>query len=171
MDRKSGFTEVAALGREHAGQRRCHVGEPSHRLAHTAAPAGQGGGGLFGFRGRQRAEHVQPVDPGQRQSRVAVTGGGLKYFFSRRWGVRLDARTYLGRRTVATSVSASPVTLTSSQPQGATATFTTPSVQFSNNIGVGRSSLALPVSDFRTFSGDGTQSVVNVTGGVIFRFR
>jgi len=102
---------------------------------------------------------------------VAVTGGGLKYFFSRRWGVRLDARTYLGRRTVATSVSASPVTLTSSQPQGATATFTTPSVQFSNNIGVGRSSLALPVSDFRTFSGDGTQSVVNVTGGVIFRFR
>ncbi len=103
---------------------------------------------------------------------VAVAGGGLKYFFSRRLGVRFDVRTYIGRRTVATSVSASPVTLISSQLQGATATATTPSVQFSNNIAVGPSSLAPPVvSDFRTFSGNGTQSMVNVTGGVIVRFR
>jgi hypothetical protein len=102
---------------------------------------------------------------------VAVAGGGLKYFLSRRWGVRVDVRTYVGRRTVATSVSASPTTLTSSPTPGATATVTMPAVQFSNNLTVGPSSLAMPaVSNFRTFNGAGTQNAVNVTGGVIVRF-
>jgi len=103
---------------------------------------------------------------------VGVVGGGVKYFFSRRWGIRVDVRTYISRRVVATSLNATPTTLTASQPQGATATFTTPSVQFSNNIAIGPSSLGLPgVTNFRTFSGDGTESVVNVSGGVIVRFR
>jgi hypothetical protein len=103
---------------------------------------------------------------------VGVGGGGLKYFFSRRWGIRLDVRAYVSRRVVATSLDATPTTLTSSQPQGAIATFTTPSVQFSNNSAVGPSSLGPPaVADFRAFTGSGTQSVVNVAGGVIVRFK
>jgi len=102
---------------------------------------------------------------------VGVVGGGLKYYFSRRLGARFDVRAYVSRRAAGTVITARPSTATNTQPQIATATFTTPSVQFSNNSAVGQSSLGGASNGFSTFDGSGTQSVVHVTGGLILRFR
>jgi hypothetical protein len=103
---------------------------------------------------------------------VGVVGGGVKYFVSRRWGLRLDVRAYLSRRALTTSVSSSPGPSNGTQPQGTTATFTTPSVQFSNTVALGPSTLSgVGAFGFPTFSGSSMQSVVNVTAGVILRFR
>ena len=48
--RRSGLYDRGSGSGEDAGQGRCHVGEPSHGLAHAATPAGQVGGGPRRFR-------------------------------------------------------------------------------------------------------------------------
>jgi hypothetical protein len=102
---------------------------------------------------------------------VAVFGGGLKYFVSRRWGVRFDARAYVGSGDTVTLMDASPRPSALTVPSGVTASFTTPSVQFSNNGNLGPSSLAAPqIRDFETFVSRGRQTRLHVTAGVFVGF-
>ncbi len=104
---------------------------------------------------------------------AGVLGGGLKYFVSPRWGIRFDVRAFLNKASTATVVDTRPSVsvVTTQLPSGVTASFTTPSLQFSNNAAFGSSSLTgSPLTGFRSFSGSGLQSHMNVTAGVFLRF-
>jgi hypothetical protein len=103
---------------------------------------------------------------------VFVVGGGLRYFVSPRWGIRVDIRGLFNRVTTTTFVDATPSVMSASPsaPAIVAASLTTPAVQFSNNVIFGPSSLARPLNDFRGFEGSGVQKQVNTTAGVFFRF-
>jgi hypothetical protein len=102
---------------------------------------------------------------------VGVLGGGLKYSISRRVGLRLDWRTYLGRNRLSTIVDSSPAVSTLT-PAGSGASITNPGIQFSNNPSIGvQSNLSGPkIAGFRTFTGTGMQRQVSVTMGLFWRF-
>jgi hypothetical protein len=101
---------------------------------------------------------------------VGVLGGGLKFAFSRRWGARFDLRALFNKVSVATLVDARPRP-SSRTPSGAAASFSTPSLQFSNTSTLGLSSLTGPtLSGFRTFEASDWHNQTNVSGGVYVRF-
>ena len=102
---------------------------------------------------------------------VAVLGGGVKYFASPRWGVRVDVRAHVGKNSIDNLVDANAVTATQ-MPAGAIASFTNPSAQFTNNPPSGaRSTLGGPaMTGFRTFAGGGTQSQISIVPGFFWRF-
>jgi hypothetical protein len=105
---------------------------------------------------------------------VGVVGGGVKYIVSRRWGIRGDARWYLGKYSVDTILDATPAVATA-LPASPVALFsaTRPAIQFNNTLSgpSGQSNLIGPaVSGFKAFEGSGTQSNFAMTGGVFWRF-
>ncbi len=102
---------------------------------------------------------------------VGVIGGGLKYYVSPRWGVRLDARLYLSHNTIDTLVDTSPRVFTLT-PAGSGASANNPAIQFSNSPLTGiQSSLSAPATTgVRTFEGGGVQSQPSVTAGIFRRF-
>jgi len=106
----------------------------------------------------------------RRTAFAAVLGGGLRRDLSEKWGVRIDARAYVGpdstRITLTTASS-----ITRGTPAGFVESFTSPAIQFSNDPATGRrSSLsAPPLEDFRVFSG-GTEIRTLITFGVSRRF-
>jgi hypothetical protein len=104
-------------------------------------------------------------------SLVGVLGGGLKYYLSSRWGVRLDARWYLGRNTIDNLLDASPAAAPGS-PAGSVASAINPAIQFSNSPSTGiQSSLSGPgLAGVRTFDGGGIQNQLSVSAGIIRRF-
>ncbi len=102
---------------------------------------------------------------------TGYVGAGLKYYVTPHWGIRIDARDYLSPNTINNLVNASP-----SQVVGVPAVATTfvgpnPTLQFSNDPSFMPTNLSGPViSGFRTFSSNGVQQQVAVSGGVFFRF-
>src|SRR5262249_45351861 len=63
---------------------------------------------------------------------AAVVGGGVKVNPGRRGGFRADVRAYISKNTMDLLVDATPRVVTTSQPLGAIASTTIPSIQFSN---------------------------------------
>jgi hypothetical protein len=103
---------------------------------------------------------------------VGVFGGGLKYAFSNRWGVRLDIRDYVRSNTISTIVDASPAT-TSPTTFGVLflSTLTNPPVVFSGLPSFSPSTLSDgSLRDFKTFRGTGIEQQINVTAGLFWRF-
>jgi hypothetical protein len=101
---------------------------------------------------------------------VGVVGGGLKFAFSRRWGARFDVRALFNKMSVETFVDTRSRPA-SGTPAGAAASFSTPSLQFSNNGTLGPSSLAgPPLNGFRTFEGSDWHNQTNLSGGVFLKF-
>jgi hypothetical protein len=102
---------------------------------------------------------------------VGVVGGGVRFFFSPRWGMRFDIRALVSKASIGTVIDtrSRPAPLTA--PAGAPASLSTPSVQFSNNGTLGPSSLAGPqLTGFRGFSSRGWESQTNITSGLFVRF-
>jgi hypothetical protein len=102
---------------------------------------------------------------------VGILGGGIKYYFSTRWGVRLDARWYISRNAIDNVVDASPA-VTPGSPAGSAASFTSPAIQFSNSPSTGIQSTlgGPPLTGFRTFEGGGLQNQLSATAGLLWRF-
>jgi hypothetical protein len=101
---------------------------------------------------------------------VGVVGGGLKFLVSRHWGIRFDLRGLLNEVSTDMLLGTGSTASTLS-PAGVAASTSTPSVQFSNNPGLGSSSLsAPPITDFRSFTSRGLQSQTNITAGLFLRF-
>ena len=65
---------VGRLSGQRPAECRRHLGQPGDRLAQAAAAPGQRRAGGRRLRAGQGAEHVQPVDAGQRRRRVAAGG-------------------------------------------------------------------------------------------------
>lgn len=102
---------------------------------------------------------------------TGVIGGGLRRDMSARWGVRIDGRVFIGTNGARVRVDASP-TVTTGSPAGFIESFTSPSIQFSNDPATGRvSSLGgPPLQDVTVFKGSGVQTRVLITFGVFARF-
>jgi hypothetical protein len=104
------------------------------------------------------------------ESAGGVFGGGLKFSLSQRWGLRFDVRAFVNKVSVETMLDTHSRP-SSATPSGAAASLSTPSLQFSNNSGLGSSSLAdPPLAAFRTFAGRGWQTRRNFSGGLFLRF-
>jgi hypothetical protein len=105
---------------------------------------------------------------------VGVVGAGAKYVASRRWGMRVDGRVYLGSGKLETVVDAT-ASVSTNEPTNPfpLSSASTPAIQFSNNRpGTGHQSnlTGPPVTDFRTFEGSGLRSQFTLTAGLFWRF-
>lgn len=102
---------------------------------------------------------------------VGVVGGGVRRRVSERWGFSIDGRVFIGRNGTGVRLDAEPA-VTTGAPPGFIESFTTPSIQFSNDISTGRQSTlsGTPLDDFPLFKGSGIQTRVLVTVGVFTRF-
>lgn len=106
---------------------------------------------------------------------IGVFGGGVKVLLTQRSGIRVDVRVHVGNYTVQTLLSADPDTVTSPSIliSASIATATSPSIQFSNDEAnlLNPTTLSGPtISDFETFSADGTLRQVLLTVGYFWRF-
>ena len=105
----------------------------------------------------------------RRRAVVALIGGGFTVPFSRRHGVRVDARLLMGPDPIDTVIGTQSTVLT--QTPAFSITTGVPGVQFSNNPSIGRQSSLTgpPVSDLRTFEGSGWRTALSLTAGYVFR--
>jgi len=102
---------------------------------------------------------------------AGLLGAGLRRDVSARWGVRVDGRVLVGPRTSALLVDTDP-TVARGTPPGFVESFTTPSIQFSNDPATGRESTLgpPPLEAFEAFESDGLRTRVRITAGVFVRF-
>jgi hypothetical protein len=105
------------------------------------------------------------------QTWIGVVGGGVSRAMSDAWGFRVDARVLLGenRARLLLDTNAEVPTRT---PAGFIESFTSPSIQFSNDPSTGRlSSLSGPlIRDFPVFTGSGLETRFLLTVGIYARF-
>jgi hypothetical protein len=111
---------------------------------------------------------------------AGILGGGVKYYVSPRWGIRLDARVSLSKNTGRTTLDATPNVVMGGLPAGRLLFLAPTTIMFSNstlpvtNQGVtvvGSSTLTGPaLTGVRTFSGSGVSTHTNLAAGVFWRF-
>lgn len=142
---------------------------------------GVGDGAAVTLQGRYRFRILGevPIDETDRvtirhESRTGLAGlvgAGLRRDMSARWGVRLDGRVLVGPQTSALLLDTDPV-VAQGTPAGFVESFTTPSIQFSNDPATGReSSLGGPgLQGFEAFRSDGVRARVRISGGLFVRF-
>jgi hypothetical protein len=142
---------------------------------------GAGGGAAVTLEGRYRFRILGevPIDETDRvtirhESRTTLTGvvgAGLRRDVTDRWGVRVDGRVLIGPRTTRVLIDTDPA-IAQGTPADFIESFTTPSIQFSNNPSTGRESTlgGPPLRDFEAFTADGLQARVLITAGVFVRF-
>ena len=100
---------------------------------------------------------------------VGFVGGGVKYAFGERQGLRVDVRVHLSPHALDTLVNARPEQVLGT-PAFSIASFTSPSLVFSNSPAV-RSNLTGPaIVDLKTFTGSGRDVQTNLTVGYYVRF-
>jgi hypothetical protein len=141
----------------------------NYRFSTSAVNVGPGNRLVFSTIPINETDSVTVQASRDKHAFAGVVGGGLKYSFARHWGVRGDARVYMSKYTSRVTVTASP-SVAAGVPAGATQTFTSPNIQFSNNPSFGSSTLSGSLAGFETFSGSSVQSTTMVTGGIYFRF-
>lgn len=125
---------------------------------------------MFGVRPIAETDVVTVRYSVPRREFLGVFGGGFAYAASVRSGLRVDMRVHVNQNAVATLVSAKPAVQTQS-PAGGIASFTTPSVQFSNSVAIGPSTLSGPaITDFESFKGRGWTRHVDLTAGWYWKF-
>jgi hypothetical protein len=102
---------------------------------------------------------------------VGLAGGGVEYDFSRRHGIRADARVEFHPSRVDTVISAKP-SVTQQSPAFVVVTGASPAIQFSNSTLFARpSSLSGPnVNDLETFTGTGVRTRLRASIGYVIRF-
>jgi hypothetical protein len=142
---------------------------------------GAGGGAALTLEGRYRFRILGevPIDETDRvtirqESRTALTGvvgAGLRRDVTDRWGVRVDGRVLIGPRTTRVVIDTDPA-VAQGAPADFVESFTTPSIQFSNNPSTGRDSTlgGPPLQGFEAFAADGLQARILITAGVFVRF-
>lgn len=102
---------------------------------------------------------------------AGVAGGGVRRSMSDRWGFRIDARVFFARSSQRLLLDADP-SIAAGTPADFIESFTSPSIQFSNDPSTGRdSSLGGPtLQDFEALTASGLQTRLLVTVGVFVRF-
>jgi hypothetical protein len=101
---------------------------------------------------------------------VGVLGGGVSRVVGSGWGLQVDGRLFVGPSRVRLLIDADPVVVRGT-PADSIETTTSPSIQFSNDPAIGRSStLSGSLDAFAAFRSSGVQTRVLITFGVFFTF-
>jgi hypothetical protein len=126
------------------------------------------------------SDSVTVRDARDAHTAAGVLGGGVKYYVSPRWGIRLDARVSLSKNTARTTLDATPNVVMGGLPAGRFLFLAPTTIMFSNSTlpvtgqgvtVVGSSTLTGPaLTRVRTFSGSGVSSHTNLAAGVFWRF-
>ena len=103
---------------------------------------------------------------------VGVVGGGVKVYLTSQSGLRFDVRAHLGTQTVQTLVSADPGSVRTNDAllSAWIASFTVPSIQFSNSSQQPTTLGGPSIRDFESFKTDGAFRQVMATAGYFWRF-
>jgi hypothetical protein len=102
-------------------------------------------------------------------STVWLLGGGVRFWMSERWGIRIDVSDHMHGNTLTTKVSAGPTPPPATFGTYVTAVLNAPPIVFSGSPTAG-STLSVPLSDFVTFNGRGVAHQVSLTTGFVWRF-
>lgn len=86
---------------------------------------------IFGVVPVDEQDHVV-VHYDTRAVPIGVVGGGMRHEINAKWALRADARAFIGKDPARVTIDASP-TMHPGTPADFTFTFTSPSLQFSNN--------------------------------------
>ncbi|HXZ27906.1 MAG TPA: hypothetical protein VEG08_07900 [Terriglobales bacterium] len=100
---------------------------------------------------------------------TGYVGAGLKYYVTPHWGIRMDVRDYLSPNTIDNLVDASPSRVLGA-PNVAFVFISSPTIQFSNNAALADTLTGPVITGFRTFSSNGVQQQIGISGGIFFRF-
>jgi len=118
----------------------------------------------------QESDHVQinfqvpPVVP------AFIVTAGLKYDWTPRWGVRLEARSNFESHSFKTLVRALPEFTDGGVGNTIVLSSGGTGLQFRDNQSLARSSLSNPLPQFRTFKSTGMRYEGRISGGVYCRF-
>jgi hypothetical protein len=106
-----------------------------------------------------------------RTQALGILGGGIRYFATPRWGLRVDVRDHVYPNSIDTVLSATPTVATLApaafvfEPGGGS------NLIFSNDPSQGPSTLSgPPIHGLRTFRPDGIINQLSATAGVFYRF-
>ena len=126
------------------------------------------------------SDSVTVRDARDAHTAAGVLGGGVKYYVSPRWGIRLDARVSLSKNTAGTALDATPNVAMGGLPAGRFMFIAPTTIMFSNSTlpvtgqgvtVIGTSTLTGPaLTGFRTFSGNGVSTHTNIAAGLFWRF-
>ncbi len=126
------------------------------------------------------SDSVTVRDARDAHTAAGVLGGGVKYYVSPRWGIRLDARVSLSKNTAGTALDATPNVAMGGLPAGRFMFIAPTTLMFSNSTlpvtgqgvtVIGTSTLTGPaLTGFRTFSGNGVSTHTNIAAGLFWRF-
>ena len=100
---------------------------------------------------------------------VGLFGGGVKYAFAARHGLRADVRVHIASNSIDTLVDATPQFVTGS-PVFSISSGTTPTLVFSNTPTTRPNLTGAPIAGLRTFTGSGWDVQTNLTVGYFVRF-
>ncbi|MDX1385126.1 MAG: hypothetical protein R3190_15850 [Thermoanaerobaculia bacterium] len=102
---------------------------------------------------------------------VGLVGGGLRRQMTERWGFSIDGRLLLGPGATSVVIDAAP-SIATGTPADFVESFTTPSIQFSNDPSTGReSSLGPPGLDgFESFDSDRLNARIVISAGIFWIF-
>jgi hypothetical protein len=118
-------------------------------------------------------DNVAVTDTRDNHTVAAVLGGGVKYYVSPRYGIRLDVRLSLTKNTASTLLDAHPVgsrPADPSVPQGVLNPPTNPTIVFSTSPNVTSTLSGPDINGLPTYSGSGIVSHTNITAGIFWRF-
>jgi hypothetical protein len=102
---------------------------------------------------------------------AAIIGGGVKYYASSRYGIRLDVRVSLSKNTASTLLDATPSgPATPLSPQGVVNPPTNPTIVFSTSPNVPATLSGPTITGLPTYSGTGIVSHTNIAAGIFWRF-
>jgi hypothetical protein len=101
---------------------------------------------------------------------VGVLGGGVRRSMGAGWGLQADGRVLIGPQRTRLLLDAQPEVVVGT-PADSIETVTNPSIQFSNDPSIGRTStLSGSLDGFEAFKGSGVQTRVLITFGVFLQF-
>ena len=132
---------------------------------------------IFGVAPMRETDSIAIRASVPRSTPVGVFGGGARFHLSPRWGLRGDVRVHVGKNRIDTLLDETPSSQTVTSPAAVVASGTTPSIQFRNfptpgaGLGAGQNTFSGdPISGFKTFTGAGAATSVNLTVGAFWRF-
>ncbi len=103
-------------------------------------------------------------------SAMGMVGGGVKYYVTPRWGIRVDVRAHMSGNTLDNLLDATPSRVNGAITQTSGYFNAGRSLIFSSDATVQNSLSGPALANFRTFAGSGIQFQIAVSGGVFYRF-
>jgi len=128
--------------------------------------------GSYSFNNISQMDIVNIEARAPRTQGLGVLGGGIRYYATPRWGLRLDVRDHVAPNSINTLLTATPNTPPGAPPAAlALSTGGSNRLTFTNDPSFGPSTLSGPtIHGLKTFRPDGITNQLSTSVGVFYRF-